>query len=118
MNKKIKNDLIAVSSSGKNEAAKGVMGKIRDVVENMLYPEDSYYNSSYVAYHLETAALREDGWSLNKYKKSQKANSEPWDELEKSIIANLLSGRVDASNASDIEKEVLDIKKPIRACMW
>lgn len=113
MNKKIKNDLIAVSSSGKNEAAKGVMGKIRDVVENMLYPEDSYYNSSYVAYHLETAALREDGWSLNKYKKSQKANSEPWDELEKSIIANLaddvqvsVKGRkVEIVILKDFEKE-------------
>lgn len=89
MNKRIKNDLIAVSSNKKNYAATGIMGKIRDAVENMLYPEDSYYNSAYIAYHLQTAALREDGWSLNKYKKSQKDNSEPWDELEKSIIANI-----------------------------
>lgn len=89
MNMRIKKDLIAVSSNKKNSAAVGVMGKIRDAVENLLYPEDSYYNSAYIAYHLQTAALREDGWSLNKYKKSHKDDSEPWDELEKSIIANI-----------------------------
>lgn len=89
MNRRIKSDLISVSTQQKNAAATGIVGKIRDIVENMLYPKDSYYNASFVAYQLETAVLLEDSWSLDRYKKSQKDKAEPWDELEKSIIANL-----------------------------
>ena len=65
------------------------MGKIRDVVENMLYPENAEYSSNFIAYQLETAVLLNDQWTLARYKDSQKDNEEPWDELEKSIIANI-----------------------------
>lgn len=87
MDKKTKKNLIKVSKDNHNAAAKGIMGKVRDIVENMLYPENSYYSSSFVAYQLETAALMNDQWTLSAYKKTKR--EEDWDELEKSIVANL-----------------------------
>ena len=103
MDKQKKRKFIDVSTDKKNSAAKGIMGKIRDIVENMLYPEDAEYNANLMAYQIEDAEYNANNmvyqleervflgetWSLNKYKESQKNNEEPWDELEKSIIANL-----------------------------
>ena len=66
------------------------MGKIRDVVENMLYPENAVYSSNFISYQLETAVLLNDQWTLKRYKDAERNNKEPWDELEKSIIANLV----------------------------
>ena len=89
MDNKTKRDFIDVSTDKKNAAAKGVMGKIRDVVENMMYPENAMYSADYIAHQLEVDVLLNDNWSLNQYKKKQKENDEPWDEMEKSIIANV-----------------------------
>ena len=89
MDKQTKRRFINVSSDKKNSAAKGIMGKIRDIVENMLYPENAVYSADFIAYQLETAVLLDDEWTLTRYRDSQKENEEPWDELEKSIIANL-----------------------------
>lgn len=90
MDNKTKKGFIDVSSDKKNAAAKGIMGKIRDVVENMMYPEKAFVSSSYIAYQLETdAMLGSTSWSLNNYKDAQKEKEEPWDEIEKSIIANV-----------------------------
>ena len=113
MDNKTKKGFIAVSSDKKNAAAKGIMGKIRDVVENMIYPENAFYMSDGALAQIEIdAMLGEDkhgdtkaldaeavvdsimltnSWSLNEYKTKQRENDdkEPWDEIEKSIIANL-----------------------------
>ena len=89
MDMQTKRKFIEISSDKKNAAAKGIMGKIRDVVENLLYPENAMYSASFIAYQLETAVLLNDQWTLNRYKDAERDNEEPWDELEKSIIANL-----------------------------
>ena len=89
MDKQTKRKFINVSTDKKNAAAKGIMGKIRDVVENLLYPENAEYSANFVSYQLENAALSGDCWTLSKYRDSKKGEAEPWDELEKSIIANL-----------------------------
>ena len=90
MDNQTKKGFIDVSTDKKNAAAKGLMGKIRDVVENMMYPESATYSASYIAHHLEVDALTDDTWSLNQYKKIRKEDDEEvWDEIEKSIIGNL-----------------------------
>ena len=113
MDNKPKKGFINVSSKKKNAAAKGIMGKIRDVVENMMYPENAALASNYMASQLGVDAafgdarssegtydstcaesivdneMLGDGWSLNRYKSKQRDNKEPWDEIEKSIIANI-----------------------------
>lgn len=103
MDKETKRRFIEVSSDKKNAAAKGIMGKIRDVVENLLYPENAMYSASFIAYQMETAVLLNDQWTLNRYREAQRENPEPWDELEKSIIANLADDVIVAVKGNNVE---------------
>lgn len=103
MDMQTKRKFIEVSSNKKNAAAKGIMGKIRDIVENMLYPENAVYSASFIAYQLETAVLFEDQWTLSKYKDTERNNPEPWDELEKSIIANIADDVVVGVKGNNVE---------------
>ena len=107
MDMQTKRRFIEVSSSKKNAAAKGIMGKIRDVVENMLYPENAVYSPSFIAYQLETAVLYNDQWTLNRYRDAERENEEPWDELEKSIIANLADDVIVAVKGSNVEISII-----------
>lgn len=86
--------LISVSSSGKNAAELGFMGKLRALFEGGVYcgesglaaAESMFYSSS-----VNDSSLLSSVWSLQAYK--QHLNFEPpaevWDELEKSIVANI-----------------------------
>ena len=98
MNKAMRRQLLSVSSSGENAAAKGFMGKLLDVISTALSPKDE-----------ETAALLSVDmmnlgvtgssaacvWSMQQYKTQMEAvldlpeAREAWDELEKSIVAKL-----------------------------
>ena len=101
MDQQTKKELLSVSSTGKNAAAKGFMGKIRDMISTATLPEDP-----------ETKAMTEQAlglmalgcqagsysgsysWSMSSYVTSiEKAEEiqaqEAKDELEKSIVANL-----------------------------
>ena len=57
MDNKTKKSFIDVSSEKKNAAAKGIMGKIRDVVENMMYPENAALTSNYISSRLGVDAM-------------------------------------------------------------
>ena len=103
MDKQTKRKFINVSTDKKNAAAKGIVGTIRDVVENMLYPENAMYSSNFISYQLETAVLLNDNWTLKRYKDAEKDNKEPWDELEKSIIANLADDVSVAVKGNNVE---------------
>ncbi len=104
--------LLSVSTSGKNAAAVGVMGKLRDIFEcafdaeelgNSLSYSKHYMRGLTMATAVDTAdplavAVNEGmiSWSMQKYKESleqeQESDAEAredWDELEKSIIANI-----------------------------
>ena len=67
-------ELISASTTGKNSARLGIMDKIRGI------PDDGMTDALY-------------SWSMQKYKKDVEAEKdddpESWDELEKSIIANI-----------------------------
>ena len=103
MDLKTKKELISVSSSGKNSAVKGFMGRIREMITDAALPDDP-----------ETKAMAEQtlgqmamgcqmgtysgsySWSMSTYVASvEKAYDiktearEAKDELEKSIVANL-----------------------------
>jgi hypothetical protein len=106
MDLQTKRRFIDISSSKKN-TTKGIMGKIRDIVENLLYPENAMYSSKFVAYQLESAVLLNDQWTLNKYKDAERNNAEPWDELEKSIIANLADDVIVSVKGSKVEVVIL-----------
>lgn len=104
-------ELIAASSDKKNAAARGIMGKIRQVIENAMYSVDEVgtlsaeYGGMPLMYGsmgmYETDPVSAMGtanymWSLDTYKGSvessidkNEAAKEAWDELEKSIIASI-----------------------------
>ncbi len=97
--------LLSVSSSGKNENAKGVLGKIREAFRiSVQYYADERYMDDYAAVNLWYGAgiyssagdvnieTNEYYWSLNNYRESLSSDgssAKEWDELEKSIIAKL-----------------------------
>lgn len=97
-------ELLAVSTTGKNESARGIMAKIRLAAEFMLidYEKTAAVTVPFYANGVDASSgIPSVMWSLESYReKSQAEKGEPWDELERSIIANLaddvlvgLSGR-------------------------
>ena len=125
MDNKTKKGFINVSSERKNAAAKGIMGKIRDVVENMMYPENATLTYDYISSGLDVdvmlgtdhqsgetkrtdaesvvdSLMVDNGWSLNCYKEKQRNNKEPWDEIEKSIIANIADDVIVSVKGRDV----------------
>lgn len=97
-------ELLAVSNSGENIAARGVMGKIRQVVEGCLngFEEANQFSAAGGALMYPHAGIYSGAmgcmvpvqiWSLQDYidtvEKTKETDSEPWDELEKSIVAKL-----------------------------
>lgn len=103
LSSKMRDDLLEVSTSGKNEAAKGIMGKIRTIYENYVLENEELKedrNASLV--HPSLLGLESPSypvpngwviWSLQNYKgevsKEKEMYQTEWDELEKSIVANL-----------------------------
>ena len=98
------NELISVSTTGKNSAKLGIMDKIRGMIEAGLYGiEESFaiqaeYGTGMMPYG--AIGVPDDGmtdalyaWSMEKYKHDveEKRDDDPdsYDELEKSIIANV-----------------------------
>ena len=98
MNTEMRQKLLAASSTGKNVAVKGVMGKIKDIFQRLLEPVDDNV--------LPTAAFAQGSsanpnafaslgiclWSLKQYKSTLKTGvgaNKDWDELEKSIVSKL-----------------------------
>ena len=92
-----KEELIAVAKNKKNARAVGIVGKIRDAVENFFLDE---WNTGAMAMPSGTIGLGtgySEGvdytylWRLEEYRSNIKKEeqTEAWDELEKSIIASV-----------------------------
>ncbi len=94
-------EILKVSKSGRNAAAVGIMNKIKVAAEVMLanyalskgVGGDVTYDSPSLEF-LEMGAFNDpigysDEWSLLTYKKKAKTQTDDWDELERSVIANL-----------------------------
>ncbi len=103
----VRENLLDLSKSGKNEAAKGVLGKMRDVVDRFLAARDSdltdmppEYMQGYMMMGMPSGFDYEMNeafyWTLDNYRASVEDEKgtgeeadEDWDELEKSVVANL-----------------------------
>lgn len=105
LDQEMRRQLLAASSSGKNAAARGFMGKLREMVALVLLPKGQNASSvsslslglismgSPVGY---VSGLDTYSWTMSTYMSEIKENlediagaQEAWDELEKSIVANL-----------------------------
>lgn len=105
MTQDMRKQLLAASSSGKNSAARGFMGRLREMVAAILLPENGDSDEvSGLALGLMslggparyTAGVNAYAWSMSKYMSEVRSSREAdedaadaWDELEKSIVANL-----------------------------
>ena len=107
MDKQKKKELLALSASGKNESSVGIMQMIKNIIVNGLKDMDdvsdlqNVYDDGPVMYG--TMGLRDASgvsttdfeWSLLQYRsmveqeKEKSRAKEAWDELEKSIVANI-----------------------------
>ncbi len=102
LNQEMRRQLIAVSSRGENAAARGFMGKLRDMIAVALLPKEA--GPSMLS--LGLMSLGSPGgyrsvtdsfdWSMTAYRSELEGSRErdgeaadAWDELEKSIVANL-----------------------------
>ncbi len=123
MSLELRDELVSVSKSGKNAAAKGIMGKIRAVAETMLLaatdpsvtvPEGEFYD-----YHgfnmgfgyVDTSIAVETGymysWSLFNYKTAVEENEDvAYAELERSIVAKLADDIIVGVRGNNVEIKV------------
>lgn len=117
MDLKTRNEILSVSTSGKNAAAKGFMGSIREMISLMTLPDDP-----------ETKAMTEEAmgmmtmgcqlgthannysWAMSTYVASIESESEKRkeaqeakDDLERSIVANLADDVTVHIIGSDVE---------------
>ena len=119
MNIDLRDELISVSKSGKNTAAKGIMGKIRAVAETMLLsafdptlpaPTDEFYDYSgynmgfgYVDPTLAVGTGFSYSWSLFNYKTAVEEKEDEYAELERSIVAKLADDIIVGVRGKNVE---------------
>ena len=100
LNSEEREQLLAVSSSGRNESAKGLMGRIRDFFDwgsdedlatytsPLLLPDACEYPSSPALDWEWSMARYENALSTQMEQGDQKVR-EAWDELEKSVVSHV-----------------------------
>ena len=91
--------LLSVSTAGKNDAAKGFTGKIKDLFERALEnldencPDAVFTHETCPGAFLAGASAVTPGvWSMNRYKAAVQEDQrlrENWDELERSVLSRL-----------------------------
>ena len=114
LTEEMKKQFLESSSTGENAAAKGVMGKIRVLIASALLSTKEVLPMALIntaaAYQPAGGAGASVDWSMVDYKNrvkneaDNKEAAEAWDELEKSIIANI---------ADDVKVKILGNKVEI-----
>ncbi len=124
-----RSSLLSVSKTGKNAAVKGVMAKIGSVFENALMDFNyaikltQEYGGGVMDYgylglsmpaEMVSMAETQYVWSLQKYRAEVKGASgdeeegrEAWDEMEKSIVANLASDVIVGIKKDQVDMTVI-----------
>ena len=100
MDSEKRGQLLAASSSGKNESAKGLMGRLRDFFDRGADEDVAGFSSPLLmsgALEHSTTPIPDWEWSMTAYQDSlsykvrqnDAAAKEAWDELEKSVVAHV-----------------------------
>ena len=92
-----KEEIIGIAKNKKNAAAFGIVGKIRDAIENFFLSEDAALALAVASENFCPATGYSEVldysylWRLEEYRNSIKKEeqAEDWDELEKSVIASV-----------------------------
>ena len=91
-----KEELIGIAKNKKNAAAVGIVGKIRDSIENFFLDEESMEALALSSGTFSLGTGYSEGvdhayiWRLDEYRSTVKKEeqTEAWDELKKSVIAS------------------------------
>ena len=98
MNSDKREKLLAISSSGRNESAKGLMGRIRDMFDRSADEDVVATNPLLLPGTYEDAStpVLDWEWSMSAYRdeltkriQNEAAAAEIWDELEKSVVTHV-----------------------------
>ena len=111
-NSEERSKVMSLSSSGKNAATVGFMGKVRGIVDAMLLSMADTDSLSMAA-TMDTCYVDSIGetmfstWSLEQYRMELQQveeieSKEYWDELEKSIVANLADDVIVGINGREV----------------
>ncbi|MBP5727964.1 MAG: hypothetical protein J6Y48_12910 [Clostridia bacterium] len=100
LNSEEREQLLAVSSTGKNESAKGLMGRIRDFFDWGSDEDLATYTSPLLlpdAFEYTSSPSLDWEWSMARYENALSTQieqgdqnvREAWDELEKSVVSHV-----------------------------
>ena len=99
LTKEKREELLNASTSGKNEATRSFMGRIRDFFFRGMNDEIASYNTAVLgagAASKDFMPVTEWEWSLLRYqdtlsalKEKEPEAADAWDELEKSVVSNV-----------------------------
>ena len=106
---------LELSKSGKNEATKGIGGKIRYIVNWMFsgcgteYASTIDYEGVYSGLYSGhvPGTMYDMGWSLTKYRDNAQDDKDAWDELEMSIIGKLADDVLVGASNNKIEIKII-----------
>ncbi|MBR6534719.1 MAG: hypothetical protein IKT65_03985 [Clostridia bacterium] len=91
-----KDELIGIAKNKKNAAAVGIVGKIRNAIENFFFDEERMEACAISSGSFGISTVYGENpdytylWRLTEYRSTvKKAHAEAWDELEKSVIASV-----------------------------
>lgn len=106
---------VELATNNKNEATKGVMGKIKYVVNYLLSGDvatlpdhDLFYTQMHCHSYLSSGTY-DNVWSFGTYRSGVAKGTEAWDELEHSIVANLADDLIVGATANYID--LIAVKK-------
>ena len=100
MNSEKRDQLLSAARSGKNESARGLMGRLRDFFDRGADEDIASFNSPLLlpgVFEHSSMPTLEWEWSMMEYeealsyrvKENDQAAREAWDELEKSVVAHV-----------------------------
>lgn len=95
MHKEAQEKLVEMSTSKKNAAYTGFMGRIRKLIDDMSDSAKAAYYTTSEQYHGASMVFTypvidyEKVWELSRYRKEAREKMDQWDELEKSVVASI-----------------------------
>ena len=107
--------LLAASSGGKNEAARGLMGTLRDLFDRSADMDVAMAAHPILSLGMMDSPMMDWEWSLVQYSgavsapgmSDDAAGRQAWDELEKSVVAHVADDVRVSIKGSDVEMTIL-----------
>lgn len=106
---------VEISSKNENIASKGIKGKIKYVINYLMnansdvLPDYDLFNSQSNFHCYATPTTYDKVWSLEGYRGGLLEGTEVWDEMERSIVANLADDVIVGATAKYIDLIVVKI---------